>query len=64
MAAQGSCALMGDSRPYSLVSCHTHGAQILEFPWLAIPKSLCRALWGGDEKAELKVHPPQLFIRR
>ena len=29
-AAQGSCALMGDSRPYSLVGCHAHSAQILE----------------------------------
>jgi hypothetical protein len=30
MAAQGSFALMGDSRPYSLVFCHAHSAQIPE----------------------------------
>jgi hypothetical protein len=29
-AAQGSFALMGDSRPYSLVGCHAHSAQIPE----------------------------------
>jgi hypothetical protein len=30
IAAQGSFALMGDSRPYSLVFCHAHSAQIPE----------------------------------
>jgi hypothetical protein len=51
MASQVSCALMGDSRPDSLVFCHAYGAQILEFPWLAFPGRLCRALWGRDEIA-------------
>jgi hypothetical protein len=53
MAAQGSCALMEDSRPYSRVSCHAHGAQILEFPSLTVPKCLCRALRDPNKNAEL-----------
>jgi len=64
MAAQGSCALMGDYRPYSLVFCHAHGAQILEFRWLAVPGRFCRAFWGREEKAGNDFISRQLFIYR
>ena len=51
LAAQGSCALMGDSRPNSFVFCHAHGAQILEIGgWPSLDASVKR-FGGGEEKA-------------
>jgi hypothetical protein len=64
MAAQGSFALIGDSRPYSLVFCHAHSAQILEFQWLAVPGRLCRTYWGGRRKPEKIFIARKLFINR
>ena len=64
MAVQGSFALMGDSRPYSLVFCHAHGAQILEFRWLAVPIHFCGVFWGRVEKAGNDFVFRQLFIHR
>jgi elongation factor P hydroxylase len=61
---QGLSALMGDSRPDSLVFCHAHGAQILEFYRLAIPERLSRALCGGMRKPERVLILRQLFMRR
>jgi len=58
MAAQSSCALIGNCRPYSLVFCHAYGAQILEFRWLAVPGRFCKAFWGGEEKAGNEFHLP------
>jgi hypothetical protein len=56
---------MGDSRPYSLVFCHAHGAQILEFQWLAVPGRLCAARFGaGRRKPEKIFIARQLFIVR
>jgi hypothetical protein len=63
VAAQGSCALMGDSRRISLVFCHAHGAQILEFrSWLS-PR-LSRAFGGGEEKAGIDCISRQVLIGR
>jgi hypothetical protein len=56
-AVQGLCALMSDSRPGSLVFCHAHGAQILEFR-LAVSERLCSTFWGG------KREPEKIFISR
>jgi hypothetical protein len=51
---------MGDSYPNSLVFCHAHGAQILEFRWLAFPKRLCKAFWGVEEKSGKDFHRPEI----
>jgi hypothetical protein len=59
MAVQGSFALMGDRRPYSLVFCHAHGAQILEFRWLAVPGRFCRA-FGVGRRSRNRYHLPAI----
>ena len=46
-AAQDSCALMGDSRPSSLVFCHAHSAQILEFSRVGRPRTLLSERFGA-----------------
>jgi hypothetical protein len=39
---------MEDCHLYSLACCHTHSAQILEFPQTGCPLRLYRALGDGD----------------
>jgi hypothetical protein len=62
-AVQGLCALMGDSRPHSLVLCHAHGAQNLEFR-LAVSERLCSASGGGKREPEKRRIFRKLFIDR
>jgi hypothetical protein len=51
---------MRDSRRNSLVFCHAHGAQNLEFLRLAVPGRLCKAFWGVEEKAGKDIHRPTI----
>jgi hypothetical protein len=55
---------MGDRCPNSLVFCHAHGAQNLEFRWLAVPGRLCKAFWGVGEIAGKIFIARKLFINR
>jgi hypothetical protein len=57
IAAQGSFALMGDSRPYSLVFCHAHSAQIPEDRFGHPRTPLLSALGGEYEGRKRFVSP-------
>jgi hypothetical protein len=64
MAAQVSCVLMGDSRPNSLVFCHAHSAQILEFSFWPSPDASAERLGARMGLPERIFILRQLFISR
>jgi transcriptional regulator with XRE-family HTH domain len=55
---------MGDSLRNPFVFCHAHGAQILEFRWLAAPIASQERFGAGRRKPEEIFIPRQLFMDR